>query len=210
MSTIQPLDSDDFSRFFRAVHGVDPFPWQERLARQVMETGWPEVLDLPTGSGKTAALDVAVFTLALDASKISRSAPLRIVYVVDRRTIVDQAYERARKIQRALVNAADDVVGGVRARLSRYTHDGLPLQTALLRGGIARDDVWARAPDQPLIAVSTVDQVGSRLLFRGYGVSDSMKPVHAALLGCDLQCLAEQHTHVAHLEVRPMKAPQPR
>lgn len=194
MSELPPVGPEDFAAFFRAVHRRDPFPWQERLARQVAETGWPRVLDLPTGTGKTAALDVAIFALALAAGRSPRSAPLRIVYVVDRRTIVDQAYDRAENIRKALVSAQSDVLARVRERLARYTCEGTPLQTALLRGGIARDDRWARTPDQPLIAVSTVDQVGSRLLFRGYGVTDSMKPVHAGLLGCDaLYLLDEVH-----------------
>ena len=192
MNAPPPLDPGDFPAFFRAVHGHDPFPWQERLARLVAGKGWPSVVDLPTGTGKTAALDVAVFALALDASRTPRSAPLRIVYVVDRRTIVDQAYERARTIQRGLAGASDGVVRRVRECLSRYGHDGVPLRTALLRGGIAHDDMWVRTPDQPLIAVSTVDQVGSRLLFRGYGVSDSMKPVHAGLLGSDVLYLLDE------------------
>lgn len=192
MNTMPPLQADEFEAYFRAVHDHPPFPWQARLARQVAERGWPELLDLPTGTGKTAALDVAVFALALDARRRPRSAPLRVVYVVDRRTIVDQAHERAERIRQKLSAADTDVLRRVRDRLSAHAQGGVPLRTALLRGGIARDDLWARTPDQPLIAISTVDQVGSRLLFRGYGVSDEMKPVHAGLLGADVLYLLDE------------------
>jgi CRISPR-associated endonuclease/helicase Cas3 len=182
-----------FPTFFRAIHGCDPFPWQQRLVEQIHETGrWPDALDLPTGTGKTAALDAAVFHLALDANKPERRAPIRILYVVDRRTIVDQAYERAKRIQAALDRPTDPVLVAVKERLSGLSQEGTPLAVAVLRGGIARDDSWVRAPDQPLIAVSTVDQVGSRLLFRGYGVSDSMKPVHAGLLANDALLLLDE------------------
>lgn len=193
MSSLPPLSASDFSAYFSTVHGSSPFPWQDRLARQVAaDQPWPSVLDLPTGSGKTAVIDVAVFQLALQAGRLERSAALRIVYVVDRRTIVDQAYERAKKLVTALDAAKDGVLAVVRDRLKVYSRDSHPLRAALLRGAIARNDDWARSPDQPLIAVSTVDQVGSRLLFRGYGVSDSMKPVHAGLLGNDVLYLLDE------------------
>ena len=68
--TAPQLAPDDFGAFFRAVHGVDPFPWQARLLKQIAAKGvWPDVLDLPTGSGKTASLDIAVFHLALEATR---------------------------------------------------------------------------------------------------------------------------------------------
>lgn len=193
MAELPSLSADDFDAFFTAIHGRPPFPWQSRLAAQLAAgEGWPEVLDLPTGSGKTAAIDVAVFQLALEAGSSPRRAPLRIVYVVDRRTIVDQAHQRAEAIRTAIDETNDRVLAAVRARLASYGREGIPLRTALLRGAIARSDLWARSPDQPLVAVSTVDQVGSRLLFRGYGVSDSMKPVHAGLLGNDVLYLLDE------------------
>ncbi len=192
------LDPSDFSEFFASVYGYAPFPWQQRLAHQVSEAGhWPAVLDLPTGSGKTAAIDIAVFQLALDASKTERQSPLRIVYVVDRRTIVDQAHQRAVKLANALKSAKNGMMAVIKQRLASYSRASssqqeAPLGTALLRGGIARSDMWARTPDQPLIAVSTVDQVGSRLLFRGYGVSRGMRPIHAGLLGNDVLYLLDE------------------
>ena len=81
--TLRPAD---FAEYFTAIHGHDPFPWQQRLVEQLAdENRWPDVLDLPTGTGKTAALDVAVFHLALQANCPQRRAALRIVLVVDRR-----------------------------------------------------------------------------------------------------------------------------
>lgn len=192
VAELPSLELDEFAAFFAAVHGPDPFPWQRRLAEQLATEGWPRVLDLPTGCGKTAAIDAAVFHLALEAGRASRRAPLRIVYVVDRRTIVDQAYERATRIVRTLRDANDGILTRVRRRLESIGRDSIALRATMLRGAIARSDLWARSPDQPLIAVSTVDQVGSRLLFRGYGVSDGMKPIHAGLLGNDVLYLLDE------------------
>ncbi|XXX77642.1 type I-U CRISPR-associated helicase/endonuclease Cas3 [Sorangium sp. So ce134] len=192
------LSPDDFAAYFEAIHGAAPFPWQARLLADVTREGrWPTLLDLPTGAGKTAAIDIALFHLALDAAApaAQRTAPRRILMVVDRRTVVDQAFERAKKIAKVLEGARDGVLGAVADRLRALTGprgDEAPLALAQLRGGMPRDDAWARRPDQPLVAVSTVDQVGSRLLFRGYGVSDAMRPIHAGLLGNDALLLLDE------------------
>lgn len=184
------LCAADFSVFFRAIHGYPPFPWQQALVDLLAERDeWPEVLDLPTGSGKTAALDVAVFHLAL-RFKSPAIAALRIALVVDRRLVVDDAFGRARKIVRVLNNPshaaeeASPVVAEVADRLRCLAGDeDPPLVARRLRGGAPLESDWARTPTQPTILCSTVDQVGSRLLFRGYGVSNRMKPVHAGLFG---------------------------
>ena len=184
------LGAADFGVFFRAIHGYPPFPWQQRLVDLLAEGDeWPDVLDLPTGSGKTAALDAAVFHMALRFECPARAA-LRIALVVDRRLVVDDAYERARSIEKALddptcaAEAERGVVVEVARRLQRLAGDGEPpLVAGRLRGGAPLESDWARTPTQPTILCSTVDQVGSRLLFRGYGVSNRMKPVHAGLFG---------------------------
>jgi CRISPR-associated endonuclease/helicase Cas3 len=196
------LAPDDFTAFHLAVHGRVPFAWQSRLLQQVVKNrAWPEVLDLPTGSGKTTCIDIALFALALDAQNPKqRWCPRRIAMVVDRRVVVDQVAERGRKLGRALRNPkASEIVTQVSALLRSLSRDGRsasesadPVGVFTLRGGMPKDDSWARTPDQPLILASTVDQIGSRLLIQGYGVSQGMKPVHAGLLGNDLLLLLDE------------------
>ena len=196
------LGPGDFAHYFRAVHDHDPFPWQQALIDLLAEHDtWPPVLDVPTGAGKTAALDIAVFHLALRADA-PRKAALRIALVVDRRLVVDDAFARAGRIAGALAAPPSDekngsaVVREVADRLQLLAGDGAPpLVARKLRGGAPLEHDWARTPTQPTIVCSTVDQVGSRLLFRGYGVSNRMRPVHAGLLGSDSLILLDE----AHL-----------
>lgn len=196
------LSSAHFAEFFRAIHQYDPFPWQQDLVDRLAESdSWPDVLELPTGSGKTAALDAAVFHLAL-RYKAPRKAALRIVFVVDRRLVVDDAYARALRIAHAIQgsqvenSSGSDVLREVAMRLKSLAgKDEPPLAVQCLQGGAPLENDWARTPVQPTVLCSTVDQVGSRLLFRGYGVSDRMKPVHAGLLGTNCLILINQ----AHL-----------
>jgi CRISPR-associated endonuclease/helicase Cas3 len=192
------LSPADFATFFTEVYDVPPFPWQNRLLEQVAAQGrWPDLLDLPTGSGKTAALDIAVFHLALEAAVgLARRAPLRIAFVVDRRLVVDDAFDRAKKLVERLSTAETPIVRRVAEALRKFGGDKAPpLIAQRLRGGVPLEDDWVRTPCQPTILCSTVDQVGSRLLFRGYGVSPAMAPIHAGLLGSDCLLLLDE----AHL-----------
>ncbi len=192
------LSVDDFDAFHVAVHGKDKraFDWQNRLLRQIVdERAWPRVLDLPTGAGKTTCIDIALFALALDAHEpTKRWCPRRIAMVVDRRIVVDQVAERGRKLLRALIDkTTEPVVREVSDRLRSLSKRAEePIGVFTLRGGMPKDDGWARTPDQPLVLASTVDQLGSRLLIQGYGVSKGMKPVHAGLLGNDLLLLLDE------------------
>ena len=186
------LTADEFGTFFRALWHYDAFPWQCRLARQVCDRGWPAAIDLPTASGKTACIDVAVFALAVQARRPpdERTVGRRIFFVVNRRVIVDQAARRARSIAQKLHHAdetAEPILREVASVLRAMAgHADAPaLDAAVLRGGIYRDNRWARSITQPTVIASTVDQVGSRLLFRGYGVSEFARPLHAALVAHD-------------------------
>ncbi|MCM2315497.1 MAG: type I-U CRISPR-associated helicase/endonuclease Cas3 [Thermoanaerobaculia bacterium] len=191
------LTTSDFGVFHAAVHGgKKPFAWQQRLLEQIVrDKRWPRVLDLPTGVGKTTCIDIALFALALDADNQpgDRWCPRRIAMVVDRRIVVDQVAERGRELLRALMTRTDAIVVDVANRLRSLTRTGEePLGVFTLRGGMPKDDGWARTPDQPLVIASTVDQVGSRMFMQGYGVSQGMKPVHAGLLANDTLLLLDE------------------
>ena len=189
------LQADDFPAFFTELWGADrdAFPWQKEFARRICTGDWPKYVAAPTGSGKTACIDAAVFSLALQAGLPAheRAAGRRIFFIVNRRVIVDEAYQRAGELCQKLIDALDaapeSVVGRVATalRLLSGQSEGYPLTRTQLRGGIYRDRSWAGSLLQPMIVCSTVDQAGSRLLFRGYGVSEQARPIHAALVAQD-------------------------
>lgn len=191
---VDELTADDFTAFFRDIHGQVPFPWQYRLTAQVLSSGvWPQVINLPTGSGKTAVLDTAVFVLAARPELF----PRRIIFVIDRRIVVDQVCQRAERIRERIASGNTRILRRIRERLLKLSDTGSPLGVAALRGGIPLDSEWTQHPDQPYVMVSTVDQFGSRLLFRGYGVTRGMRPIHAGLAGNDcLVVLDEVHLSV--------------
>ncbi len=195
--------SPDFPTFFATLWGHAPFPWQTMLAERVAEGEWPRALDPPTASGKTACLDIAVWALAAQAERplAERTAPRRIWFVVDRRIVVDEAFERAKTIAERLAAATSGPLKTVADRLRTLSGTERPLAVARLRGGIFRDDGWARIPSQPAIVTSTVDQLGSRLLFRGYGHSLLTAPIFAGLAANDsLILLDEAHCAVPFMQ----------
>jgi CRISPR-associated endonuclease/helicase Cas3 len=192
----------DFATFFREIWGYDPFPWQSRLAAITNEGVWPEWITLPTGTGKTTAIDIAIYNLArqADRSLDKRTAPVRIIFAVNRRIVVDEAYERAKfianRLKTSLENTEDALYPAAFAlQTLSGVNKGSPLETYPLRGATFTDHSWARTPTQPLVISTTLDQLGSRLLFRGYGVSQNARPIHAALTANDaLLILDEAHT----------------
>ena len=124
------LVAPEFGDFFSALWAPDDgsealtaFDWQCELVEQVArERAWPDLIDLPTGSGKTSLLEIALFLQALDAERepAERWMARRVVLVVDRRVVVDQADDRGRRIAHRLAMAkadTDDPVWRVASRL---------------------------------------------------------------------------------------------
>ena len=171
---------------FREIARYAPYPWQRRLYDAFVEGEVPKSLDIPTGLGKT--LCVLLFLLARTQNA---GLPTRVVYIVDRRAIVDQTAEAIRAwIERIaelppLATALDE---------SSAFPSAFPVQLGVLRGGQADNGEWRVDPTRPAVVVGTVDMIGSRIMFSGYGDGRSRRPMHAGLLGHDcLIMLDEAH-----------------
>jgi CRISPR-associated endonuclease/helicase Cas3 len=204
------LKAEHFAPFFKAIYDTDPFAWQAALAERVLDgRGWPDAIDVPTGLGKTAVIDIAVFALAAQAtmSADARTAPTRTFMVVDRRVIVDQAFERAKRLRDALEGGNNDEIVRLVARrllsLSAGIHVRRALRVVRMRGGTSWSSAWLGSPAQPAVVCGTVDQIGSRLLFRGYGVGQHRRSIDAALVGTDsLWLLDEAHLALPLISTR--------
>lgn len=184
----QPDSRPSAVLLFREITGgADPYPWQIRLFQALSRGSPPESLDIPTGLGKTAV--VVLYLLALAAGA---PLPRRLAYVVDRRAIVDQTAVAIRTwVQRiatieSLARRFDD--------LAAFPAPA-PITVSVLRGGLADDGEWRVDPARPAVVIGTVDMIGSRLLFSGYGDGLSRRPLHAGLLGHDTFLLLDE----AHL-----------
>lgn len=187
----------DFPRFLELVRGHEPFAWQIELAERLRAGDLPPLLDVPTGLGKTSLIDCWAYALGTAAAE-EAGVPLRLCFVVDRRLIVDAAFENACELKGALAQALGDggPLAGVARALSARSGGGHPLTCVRMRGGTSWESRWLARPDQPAIVVGTVDQFGSRLLFRGYGTSARMRPLDAALVGTDAWLVIDE-AHIA-------------
>jgi CRISPR-associated endonuclease/helicase Cas3 len=126
------------------------------------------------------------------------SLPRRLVWVVNRRVVVDQASSEAAKLKERLKKEGptelDAVRGALRKLAAANTDDLLAVST--LRGQFADNAEWRDDPARPAVIVGTVDMVGSRLLFAGYGRGFKSRPLHAGFIGQDTLLVHDE----AHLE----------
>lgn len=179
----------DFTRFFAAVNdGHQPFPWQERLLQNILSAGhWPMSITAPTGSGKSAVVDIHIFLTALSAVGSAPRLPRRLCVVVGRRALVDSQADRAQRILDWLESRdcqlAQEMGDALLSLCS--TQSSPPVVLANLRGGLATDKRWIDDPSACSVICATPDMWGSRLLFRGYGTSRAARPREAGLLGID-------------------------
>lgn len=170
---------DEFERRFEALTGNPPFPWQISLYKRFISDRpdpIPASCNLPTGLGKTSVIAIWLLALATHPARM----PRRLVYVVNRRTVVDQTTTEVENYREKLKQAE------------------IPIDLAIstLRGQYADNRDWSADPSRPAVICGTVDMIGSRLLFSGYGIGFKGRPLHAGFLGQDVLLVHDE----AHLE----------
>lgn len=185
-----------FAEIFQAATGCAPFPWQSLLYEKFTDGNYPTAANIPTGLGKTSVVAIWLIALALYPEK----TPRRLVYVVNRRTVVDQTTAEVEKLRKALVEhpALREISDNLRrlCALPLPSPDAPPLAISTLRGQFADNREWSADPARPAVIIGTVDMIGSGLLFSRYTVGFKLRPHHAAFLAQDVLLVHDE----AHLE----------
>lgn len=162
----------DYRTFFaQATRLPAPFSYQSRIAEQA----WPDLLDVPTGMGKTAAVTLAWlwkrgWRPGNRDEAADPAAPRRLVWCLPMRVLVEQTEENIRSWLDAL---------GILGASGEHK-----VSVHVLMGG-TDDTGWANVPEEDMILIGTQDMLLSRALMRGYGMSRYQWPVHFALLHND-------------------------
>jgi CRISPR-associated endonuclease/helicase Cas3 len=182
------MNAREFEDAFQKLTEHPPFPWQRELFQQFVSGQFPPC-NLPTGLGKTAVIPIWLIALGAKPTLV----PRRLVYVVNRGTVVDQATREADKIRRNL-SRVPNLTTTLR-KLSALNLES-PLAISTLRGQLADNGEWRTDPARPAIIVGTVDLIGSRLLFQGYRAGFKWRPLYAGFLGQDTLLVHDE----AHLE----------
>lgn len=177
-----------FNDFFRKATGNTPYNYQCRLAcglqadpdkPATLLEGAPcqsQLINIPTGLGKTAAVVLAwLWNRVRHPEGAHREKwPLRLVYCLPMRTLVEQTDAEVKK----WLNAHG------------LLWDGNPANRAgkvgvhILMGGEDAGE-WDIYPEENAILIGTQDMLLSRALNRGYGMSRYRWPMHFGLLNND-------------------------
>lgn len=220
-----------FKEFIAAAHANPgsnlparaPYQWQIRLMLYVAEHGyWPQSISAPTASGKTCVIDIHVFLNAMAGLSTAgrnelsdlplQKIPRRLALTVNRRSLVDDQFDEANELQKKMQTegSEDDGLAVYRKGLDLRSaiNDGIerefpnPRMIAVeLRGGISPEREWRYYPQTCTVICATPDMFGSRLLFRGYGTSRTMRSMEAGLLAYDTVLIADE----AHLSRQLLK-----
>ncbi len=190
----------EFDETFEALTTHAPLRWQVRLfARLRSGIEVPRVCDIPTGLGKTSIIPIWLIGLARQADDGHITLPRRLVYIVNRRTVVDQATNVVMSIRERLLEPCKSewtehkmVLHSLAASLKKLASEPPFLAVSTLRGELADNEEWKDDPARAAIVVGTIDMVGSKLLFSGYGDGPYKRAHHAGLIGQDTMIVHDE------------------
>ncbi|PKK85775.1 MAG: hypothetical protein CVT48_04055, partial [Thermoplasmata archaeon HGW-Thermoplasmata-1] len=182
----------EFGKIFKTATDHDPYPYQKKLAE---DAELPELLDIPTGCGKTAAVVMAwLWRRRFADEDIRNKTPRRLVYCLPMRVLVEQTRDNAVIWLKNLgllgegpktifeKNERGDIKKVVEYEPSWKDSD--KINVTVLMGGEDADE-WDLYPERDAIIIGTQDMLLSRALNRGYGMSRYRWPVHFGLLNND-------------------------
>lgn len=152
--------------------GILPYPYQVRLA----EHGLPELLKVPTGTGKTLAATLPwLYRRFFHADdQVRAETPRWLVFVLPMRVLVEQT---------------TNVIRGWIDNLELADSVGVHV----VMGGEGKPDgKWRYQPGQESIFVGTLDMLLSRALNRGYGESRFAWPIDFGLFNSGCQWVFDE------------------
>ena len=168
--------SENYLDLFRTAFSESdrtPYPYQERIA---CIPHWPELLDVPTGMGKTAAVTMAWlykrgWRNGGRNADMDAATPRRLIWCLPMRVLVEQTEQNLR-----------DWLGNL--GILGKAGEG-KVSVHLLMGGERDLKTWVEHPEEDMVLIGTQDMLLSRALMRGYGMSRYQWPIHFALLHND-------------------------
>ena len=187
-----------FETAFYALTGRSPYLWQKRLFNLFMDGIIPPLLDAPTSVGKTKVITIWLIALAIQVQAKKILLPRRLVCVINRRAVVDQAtkevVEAVRNLNRSdLPEEISKLRDALRSMSVLPSDRGETLAVSTLRGELADNREWQADQSKPAIIIGTVDMIGSKLLFRGYGTSYKLRGHVAGILGHDTLVIHDEN-----------------
>jgi CRISPR-associated endonuclease/helicase Cas3 len=181
------MSTHAFDTFFSRAFAGDatecaPHPYQRAIAT---EHELPELVCVPTGCGKTAALVLGWLWRRFNHENmdVRVSTPRRLVYCLPMRTLVEQVRSNVVLWLKNVDLLAGETDGDQHARYKPSWVEGrVPVFT--LMGGEEQVD-WQAYPEREAILIGTQDMLLSRALNRGYGLFPAYWPIDFGTINAD-------------------------